>query len=972
MRELSGYEFYRLIQVPAEAVDAADGSRGRQDEPDAVVAALAGSHSELLDSGEPAPGILTAWVRSPGDRSLKILVGGRPSFPPADPSTISGEPDGVHSVLFPPGAVAREAPWDDVDTELSRFPSWVTCSIRSDTLWASPPEGGAATVRRGGFDRYAAHLPSPFAWLVIAEPVSTHALAPVLDRLVSEILPLNRGEVGQARRVELERKQARHRELSRTQIGGVWRVRVLAGAADPSAARATAAMLCAATELNGLPYALESSGRVSSLEDALLEEAGEDPAGELAGPELVVALTRPPDRELPGIRIVESRTFDLNQEPPSGAHNAQAEVRLGDVLDDAGMRVGEVRLRSDVLNRHTFVCGATGAGKSQTVRHLLTEATRAGVPWLVIEPAKAEYSRMSARVAELDSDVVVIRLGDPDAPPAGFNPLQPAPGFPLQTHVDVLRALFLAAFESHEPFPQILSTALVRSYEELGWDLALGKPIRSGTDPRYPTLADLQRVAALVVAGIGYGNEVAADVGGFIKVRLSSLRLGTTGRFFEGGHPLSFDRLRERNVVFEIEDVGDDSDKAFLMGAVLMTLSEMLRVRERTTRSQGLSHLTVIEEAHRLLRRPEGGADGASAKAVEMFASLLAEVRAYGEGLIIVEQIPSKLIPDVIKNTAVKVVHRLPAQDDRETVGATMNLGRAQSRAIVSLTPGEGAVFTDGMDRPVMVRIPDGTEIEKGELHPAAIGDLIGRRSTTCGAECVAEACTLRQMREAQHVLADHPWMPLLAELTVVAHLTGLPTPTIDRYFPDVMAARVSRRNLDCALSRAIDDAVAVRSSLLQPGASTEGLARHCLAALHGVVGGNDSASVCSSDDLGYVADQYRWLPLSVALRDADETTMTDDDIAIWERRMGEQIVGRTRAENRAAVLERLGTALSDQAARDAVTFGTRRPSVVESTIGREAFTAGWSQSVRDTLERFSLGGPVTTHLNPGESIEKE
>jgi len=971
MPELSGYEFYRLTQIPAESVDAADASRGHQDKADVVVAALAGSHSELLDSRDPDAGILTAWIRSPGGRSLKILVGGRPTFPPADRSTISGEPDGVHSVLFPPGAVARECPWDDVGAELRRFPSWVTCSVRPDTLWASPPEKGAATVRRGGFDRYAAHAPSPFAWLVIAEPVSAGALTPVLDRLVSEILPLNRGEGGEARRVGLERKKARHRELSRAQIGGVWRVRVLVGGPDPSATRATAAMLCAATELDGLPYSLESSGQVSSLEDAL-EQAGEDPAGRLAGPELVVALTRPPDRELPGIRIAESRTFDLNQEPPSLVRKAQAEVRLGDVLDEAGMGVGDARLHGDVLNRHTFVCGATGAGKSQTVRHLLTEATRAGVPWLVIEPAKAEYARMSARLAELDSDVIVIRPGEPDAPPAGFNPLRPAPGVPLQTHVDVLRALFLAAFESHEPFPQILSTALVRSYEELGWDLALGEPIRSGADPRYPTLADLQRVAALVVSDIGYGNEVAADVGGFIKVRLSSLRLGTTGRFLEGGHPLSFDRLLERNVVFEIEDVGDDSDKAFLMGAVLMRLSETLRVRERETRSRGLSHLTVIEEAHRLLRRPEGGADGASAHAVEMFASLLAEVRAYGEGLIIAEQIPSKLIPDVIKNTAVKIVHRLPAQDDRETVGATMNLNRAQSRAVVSLTPGEGAVFTDGMDRPVMVRVPDGTEIEKGELHTAVVGDLIGRRSATCGADCLAVACTLRQMREAQRVLADHPWMPLLAELTVVAHLTGLPNPTVDRYFPHVLAERVSRRNLDCALSHATDDAVAVRSPLLRPGASTGGLARHCLAALRGIVGEDDSASVCSSDDLGYVADQYRWLPLSVALRDADETTMTDNDIATWEQRMGERISGRTRAENRAAVLERLGSALGNQAARDAVTFGTRRPSVVESTIGREAFSAGWSQSVRDTLERFSLGGPVTTHLDPSGSIEKE
>src|SRR5207302_10461863 len=129
--------------------------------------------------------------------------------------------------------------------------------------------------------------------------------------------------------------------------------------------------------------------------------------------------------------------------------------------------------------------------------------------------------------------------------------------------------------------------------------------------------------------------------------------------------------------VLEIEDVGDDRDKAFLMGTVLIRLAEHLRMAHRAAASApqpggsaagGLRHITVIEEAHRLLRRPEpGGATGAGAAehAVEMFAGLLSEIRAYGEGLVIAEQIPGRLILDVIKNTAVKITHRLPAADDR-------------------------------------------------------------------------------------------------------------------------------------------------------------------------------------------------------------------------------------------------------------------------------------------------------------------
>ncbi len=156
---------------------------------------------------------------------------------------------------------------------------------------------------------------------------------------------------------------------------------------------------------------------------------------------------------------------------------------------------------------------------------------------------------------------------------------------------------------------------------------------------------------------------------------------------------------------------------------MLIRLAEYLRMRQRAEgpAPPRLRHLTVVEEAHRLLRQPPPGTgSGPAAHAVEMFAGLLAEIRAYGEGLIIAEQIPAKLIPDVIKNTAVKIVHRLPAADDRDTVGATMNLTAVQSRYLVTLVPGEAAVFTDGMDYPVLARMPDGTLRETSTPAPAA------------------------------------------------------------------------------------------------------------------------------------------------------------------------------------------------------------------------------------------------------------
>ena len=306
---------------------------------------------------------------------------------------------------------------------------------------------------------------------------------------------------------------------------------------------------------------------------------------------LLAALARAPEAEIPGIRLALRPDFDVTPETSAtgagpGTAPQLAAVALGQVLDRQRNPAGALRVPLDSLNRHVFVCGATGGGKSQTVRGLLEAASRAGVPWLVVEPAKAEYRLMTARLAGSGAKVVRIRPGEADAVAAGLNPLEPAADeegnrFPLQTHADLVRALFLAAFQSEEPFPQVLSAALTRVYEDAGWDLALGEPRTLGVTPGYPGLADLQRTAGQVVGEIGYSEDVKADVHGFVAVRLSSLRLGTTGRFLEGGHPIGFGKLLRSNVVLEIEDVGDDRDKAFLMGTVLLRLVEHLRLARR-------------------------------------------------------------------------------------------------------------------------------------------------------------------------------------------------------------------------------------------------------------------------------------------------------------------------------------------------------------------------------------------------------
>ncbi|WP_200215982.1 ATP-binding protein [Micromonospora coerulea] len=942
MSVLDGFSFYQVVTTPrgddlASGADRPSEDGGRV--PAQLFAALTAAHADLRHGGSDAA-FAVAWDRVGGQRRIRVLLGGRPHFPPA--RAAAAAPTGRIPVLYPPGSVGVGVDVADLARQWDSLPSWTRCAGRPDPLWSAGSDQGGGRPARGGFDDYVAHLLGDFAWLVVAEPQDTGSVERELLNLETSIPRLRQRENSEPDRIALLRAEGRYRELSRAQPAGLWTVHVLVGGPDEASTRAAAALLCSASELDTLPYVL-TPGSVCA---GFAEVWNKPLDGTLGSPqspfsatgEFVAAVARPPRRELPGIRLVEPPLFDVTPE-------TEGQVPLGVVLDDADQPVGEFSLALGTLNRHTFVAGATGSGKSQTVRHLLTGLHRAGVPWLVIEPAKAEYAAMAGRLGPA-GQVTVIRPGDPDVFPAGLNPLEPEPGFPLQTHLDLTRALFMAAFDAEEPFPQVLAQALSRCYTELGWDTVTGKVRKPAVASRYPSLGDLQAAAVEVVKGIGYGKEVSDNIRGFVDVRIGSLRLGTPGRFFEGGHPLDIADLLARNAVLEIEDIGSDADKAFFIGAVLIRLFEHLRVRHRAGAS-GLRHVIVLEEAHRLLKRAEPGS--ATEHAVELFTSLLAEIRAYGEGIIVAEQIPGKIVPDVVKNTACKILHRLPAQDDREVVGATMNLSEAQSRHVVTLPPGRAAVFTDGMDRPVRIGIPLGEAAE----DPSGVSTspaITARRSPVCGSLCQIEPCTLQQLTDAVYAADEDARLVLWIELLTVAHIAGRPIPSPDATWIAGLHQQFTPRELECAVAHRIQVAVDARFRGITEYNPAADFIGHLAASARATLAGRRPE--CDIRDRRWQAGTYRWRDVQVALR---QVTVPDEqchpDSASWAAR-GLDLPGRTRAAQFAALKSRPDYWRND----DATVLGTITPPLFE-VAARRLSNEG------DPVERFKA---ATRFLNLG------
>ncbi len=993
---LNELDAYRITEIPRRPEP--DGTQAARDEPDdagrtqRLAALIAAYHAGADAKGNGSPGsgsgtLALGWVRHTAGAPVQVLAAG---------ASLVGSDVGPDVFLtLPGGARAQPLLRGTLARLMAQLPSWRAIGGISDGLLPDHEYQAGRRTPPSLEECLLAVWPGPFGWLLIAEPLSAGEIQRIADELAErEHLSADYSDRFPERAMAARRLSLRHAEMRKGASAGIWRVRLLGGGADADAASRVAGLVCASADLAGLPYAVAPAGpAVRRLQDALGEPNPAPAGGDAvaahpfyASTELIAALSRPPEREMPGIRLALRPDFDVTQEPAAG----RQAIAVGEILDRSRRSAGPLMLPLDSLNRHVFVSGATGSGKSQTVRTLLEAATKAGIPWLVVEPAKAEYRLMAARLAGFGpgdapgrragaavSQVVRIRPGESDAIAAGLNPLEPAPDedghrFPLQTHADLVKALFIASFRSDEPFPQVLSAALTRVYEEAGWDLALGETVAADTSPGYPSLTDLQRAAIRVVQEVGYSQRITDDVLGFIKVRLSSLRLGTTGRFLEGGHQLDFGKLLGTNAVLEIEDVGDDSDKAFLMGTVLIRLAEHLRMANRAKASDsggvggvvppgasrasgGLRHLTVIEEAHRLLRRPETGAPGgAAAHAVEMFAGLLAEIRAYGEGLIIAEQIPDRLIQDVIKNTAVKITHRLPAADDRDAVGATMNMTQAQNRFLVTLKPGEAAVFADGMDFPLLAQMPDGTSREAAaEAATATPAGVVRTRSDTCGADCAGRPCTLRDMRVAQRALDEYPAIRLWTELAVVAHLTGWPMPVPRTALLSLLQMMPSRLR-DCAISHGVDAAVSVRVPVIAGRVSPVGLASHVSTAIRSRI--SRGSWLCQREEPRWLAPAYKWTLVLDALKSADRKNPgagPHPRSPEWERTYGQAITGDTCARQVGTVQRWYDGAQRDGWEVRAVAFGVDVISGVERAVGARAEDDDFEERLTGYLDQF-------------------
>ncbi|MCM1364405.1 MAG: ATP-binding protein [Faecalibacterium sp.] len=412
-----------------------------------------------------------------------------------------------------------------------------------------------------------------------------------------------------------------------------------------------------------------------------------------------------PTVDTSGFSVKDYVAFDVNRD-------IEGDLAIGKILESGRISEKKYLIDSNEFNRHCLVIGLTGSGKTNTVKSLICELTKGSQkPVMIIEPAKKEYWELY-KLGYDNIQIYSVGSNEPFARTLCLNPFERTyftdkdgnkKSVPIQTHIDFVYAAFKASFIMYTPMPYVLEKSIYEIYEDCGWDIH-NNTNKNGVEI-YPTIEDLYFKIPEVVINMGYDQKMRNDLIGSLQARINSMRLGTKGDTLNVERSFPLDKLLQGNVVIELEDIGDDDIKAFIISLLLVNLLEYRRQQDDCQLE--VRHLMLIEEAHRLLKNVQSGsgedADPRGA-AVEFFCNLLAELRSKGQGFIIADQIPSKLAPDLIKNTNLKIVHRTVAEEERILIGGAMHMTDEQIDSLASLKQGVAAVYSEGDNRPKLVK----------------------------------------------------------------------------------------------------------------------------------------------------------------------------------------------------------------------------------------------------------------------------
>lgn len=435
-----------------------------------------------------------------------------------------------------------------------------------------------------------------------------------------------------------------------------------------------------------------------------------------------------PQKSVPGLAVAEFATFGREVFTYGGlkkkSDTTPEKIRVGQISHVGNCEGTEVELDVSSLCAHTFITGSTGAGKSNAVYTILerlletkNKITKENISFLVIEPAKGEYKRKFGNY----NNVTVYGTNSKKSQLLRINPFSFPDDIHVREHIDRLIGIFNACWEMYAAMPAVLKDAVERAYVKAGWNLQTSENKYKGIfgRPVFPCFKDVLAEILTVMDGSDYSDDSKGDYKGALITRVKSLTNGIYSDVFTSDE-LGNASLFDRNVIVDLSRNSGSETSSLIMGILVMKMQEY-RMTSCIPSNSGLRHVTVLEEAHNLLKRTSVDQNSGNAnligKSVEMISNSIAEMRTYGEGFIIADQAPGLLDPSAIRNTNTKIILRLPDASDRDLVGKAVALNDEQIVELAKLKRGVAAIYQNDWIQAVLCQIDCCREDEQDFIY---------------------------------------------------------------------------------------------------------------------------------------------------------------------------------------------------------------------------------------------------------------
>lgn len=331
----------------------------------------------------------------------------------------------------------------------------------------------------------------------------------------------------------------------------------------------------------------------------------------------------------------------------------------------------EFRLQLDDLRRHVSVIGMTGSGKSTTAGVIVRQVAAMGLPVMVLD----WHNEHSELVKSVGGSVL-----SPGKDDFAINPMDMGHATEPAEHIEMVTDIFSDTYHFTHPQAYMFRNALQRCLSESG-------------EREVPTLASLVSAIESYPLRSAYDNETKVA----LLRRLVPLTQGHVGRAFNSPSSHTVDELLDKVLCVELGHIRETLSRSIFADILMKLVYEM-----RVARKVRMEHLMMIEEARNIapVRRDE---DPPS-----VGERMISELRKFGESMLFIAQFPSQVAPEVIKNSGVRIIHRVAWAEDLRLIRDSLNLTPEQLSYISSLGVGEAVVSLTRLQKPLLVQVEAG------------------------------------------------------------------------------------------------------------------------------------------------------------------------------------------------------------------------------------------------------------------------